>query len=63
MQRSSAYAPESNAQQQKWSYCIIVQGPDIGQEKVDNLRTAAHELRNMAILPPRNDRVAKKAAK
>ena len=40
-----------------------MQGPDIGQERIDNLRTAAHELRNMAILPPRNDKVTKKAAK
>ncbi len=27
-----------------------LQEPEIGQEKIDNLRTAAHELRHMTVL-------------
>jgi len=30
--------------------------PDIGQEKIDNLRTAALELRHMTILPPKAEK-------
>jgi len=38
------------------------QETDISQEKIDNLRTAAHELRKMTVLPPKAE-IAPKAAR
>ena len=35
------------------------QEPEIGQEKVDNLRTAAQELRKLTSLPPKPDKQLK----
>lgn len=30
-----------------------LQEPNIGQEKVDNLRLAAHELESLTVVPPK----------